>query len=130
MFDKIPKTSPDLGKTNRIVEFTQIKGDIASPADFRFDGHLEGNITCGGKLVIGPGGKVTGDIICKNIDIEGYFRGRIEVEELLSVKASAQITGEVITGKLAVEPGASFTATCTMKAEVKSIPINEQQHAG
>jgi cytoskeletal protein CcmA (bactofilin family) len=130
MFDKIPKTSPDLGKTNRIVEFTQIKGDIVSQADFRFDGELEGNITCNGKLVIGPGSRVIGDIRCRNIDIEGVFEGVIEVEELLSVKASAKIKGQVTTGRLAVEPGAMFTATCAMKAEVKSISINEQQYAG
>lgn len=128
MFEKAPKTSPDLGKTNRIVEGTIITGDITSQADFRLDGELNGNFTSGGKIVIGPAGKVTGDIICKNADIEGRFKGRIEVEELLSLKSSAVIMGEVITGKLMVEPGAEFTATCSMKNAVKQISkVNEQQ---
>lgn len=118
MFDKSPKSYTDaLGKTNRIVEATIIKGNIDSIADFRLDGHLIGNFNSKGKLVIGPAGSVTGDIFCENVDIEGRFDGKIFVIDLLNVKTNATITGEVTCGKLSVEPGANFTATCLMKTE-------------
>ncbi|KOS07111.1 hypothetical protein AM493_14495 [Flavobacterium akiainvivens] len=131
MFEKSQKVINDpFARTNRIVDGTTITGDIVSQADFRLDGKLVGNFTSAGKIVIGPTGSVTGDIKCLNADIEGSYSGRIEVEELLTVKAKASITGEVITGKLAVEPGAEFTAACTMKNNVKPIaPVNEQQQA-
>jgi cytoskeletal protein CcmA (bactofilin family) len=116
MFDKKQKPYTDLlGKTNRIVEATTITGDISSKADFRLDGNLIGNFHSEGKIVIGPLGRVKGDIICKNADIEGKFEGKIQVTELLNIKATARINGEVLVGKLSVEPGADFTATCTMK---------------
>ncbi|WP_026712857.1 bactofilin family protein [Flavobacterium daejeonense] len=108
-----------LGKTNRIVEGTIIKGDIISKADFRLDGELIGNFQSEGKLVIGPTGSVTGDISCNNVDIEGKFNGKIQVAELLNIKSKASIKGEVIVGKLSVEPGADFTASCTMKENQK-----------
>lgn len=133
MFDKPQKSYTDLlGKTNRIVEGTSIKGDIISQADFRLDGELIGNFTTKGKIVIGPAGSVTGDIRCKNADIEGRFNGKIEVSEMLNVKSKAHITGEVITGKLSVEPGADFSASCIMKTPVKPLKNNtsEQQQAG
>lgn len=133
MFDKPQKSYTDLlGKTNRIVEGTTIKGDIISHADFRLDGELIGNFTSKGKIVIGPAGSVTGDIRCKNADIEGRFNGKIEVVEMLNVKSKAHITGEVITGKLSVEPGADFSASCIMKTPVKPLKNNnsEQQQAG
>lgn len=132
MFDKPQKSYTDLlGKTNRIVEGTVIKGDIISHADFRLDGELIGNFTSKGKIVIGPAGSVTGDIVCKNADIEGRFNGKIEVTEILNVKSKAHIKGEVITAKLAVEPGADFSASCVMKTPVKAIhKNNEQQQAG
>jgi len=132
MFDKPQKSYTDLlGKTNRIVEGTSLKGDIISHADFRLDGELIGNFTSKGKIVIGPAGSVTGDIICKNADIEGRFNGRIEVTEMLNVKAKAFIKGEVIVSKLAVEPGADFTASCVMRSPVKQMPKpNDQQKAG
>lgn len=127
MFDKKPKSYTDLlGKTNRIVEGTTIKGDIISSADFRLDGHLIGNFESKGKLVIGPAGSVNGDVICKNCDIEGKFDGKIQVTEILNLKAKAVVKGEVICGKLSVEPGAEFSATCVMKPHVKNLPHNGQ----
>ena len=132
MFDKPQKSYTDLlGKTNRIVEGTTIKGDIISQADFRLDGELIGNFLSKGKIVIGPAGSVTGDIRCKNADIEGRFNGKIEVAEMLNVKSKAHIIGEVVTGKLSVEPGAEFSASCVMRVPVKpTVKLNEQQQAG
>jgi len=128
MFDKNPKSYTDLlGKTNRIVEGTTIQGDIVSPADFRLDGHLVGNFQSKGKLVIGPAGSIKGDIMCKNADIEGKFTGKIQVTEILNVKSKASIHGEVICGKLSVEPGADFSASCVMKPNVKTPIANDGQ---
>ncbi|WP_264566095.1 bactofilin family protein [Flavobacterium sp. N3904] len=116
MFDKKPKSLTDLlGKTNRIVEGTLIKGDIISSADFRLDGELIGNFTSNGKLVIGGAGSVKGDIICNNADIEGKFEGKLQVEDTLNIKETAVIIGNVVIGKLSVEPGAVFNATCIMQ---------------
>lgn len=120
MFNKKEKPYTELlGKTNRIVEGTVIKGDIISKADFRLDGELIGNFQSAGKLVIGPTGSVTGDISCNNADIEGKFTGTIQVNELLNVKSKASIHGDATVGKLAVEPGADFSASCSMKENVK-----------
>lgn len=115
MFDKAKKNGTELlGKTNRIVEGTSIIGNIISKADFRLDGELIGNFTSQGKLVIGEAGVVKGEIICNNADIEGLFQGKIKVLEVLNIKAKARIHGEVAVGKLSIEPGADFTATCKM----------------
>lgn len=115
MFDKVKKPGTELlGKTNRIVEGTSIIGDIVSKADFRLDGELIGNFTSQGKLVIGTSGAIKGEIVCNNADIEGEFHGKIKVVEVLNIKATARIHGEVAVGKLSIEPGADFTATCTM----------------
>ncbi len=129
MFEKSTKSYTDLlGKTNRIVEGTTIKGNIDSMADFRLDGHLIGNFTSKGKLVVGPAGSVTGDIFCKNVDVEGTVNGKIEVQEILNIKAKASIHGEVICEKLSVEPGADFSASCIMKTAPKPLlpPHGEQ----
>lgn len=129
MFEKSSKSYTELlGKTNRIVEGTTIKGDIESLADFRLDGHLIGNFVSKGKLVIGPAGSLTGDIDCKNVDVEGTVKGKLIVEEMLSVKVKAMINGEVVCGKLSVEPGADFSATCVMKTTAKpALPPHGEQ---
>lgn len=116
MFEKSKPKNQDhaLGKTNRIVEGTIITGEISTIADFRLDGKLIGNFASEAKIVIGPSGEVVGDITCKNIDIEGLFTGKLNAEELLNLKSTAHIKGEVKVGKLSVEPGAKFEATCEM----------------
>ncbi|PCE66397.1 bactofilin family protein [Sediminicola luteus] len=110
-----PVTEMGGGQPNRIEKNTQIKGDIISQADFRIDGQLEGNIKTSGRVVIGREGKIQGKVECVNADIEGKFNGELMVSDLLSLKASAVIDGTVSVAKLAVEPGATFNASCSMK---------------
>ena len=130
MFDKAKKNGTELlGKTNRIVEGTSIIGDIVSKADFRLDGELIGNFTSQGKLVIGISGVIKGEIVCNNADIEGIFQGKIKVLEVLNIKATAHIHGEVAVGKLSIEPGADFTATCTMLTNTKEVTVKDGKRA-
>jgi cytoskeletal protein CcmA (bactofilin family) len=119
-------SSGDMNKTNRIVEGTKIIGDIVTQADFRLDGELIGNFKSTGKLVIGATGNIKGDVTCKNADIEGKFDGKIQITELLNIKSTAIIHGEVSIGKLSVEPGASFTATCVMNNGAKPSQIDSK----
>lgn len=113
-----PRTMNEVGgQPNRIEKNTKIKGDIISEADFRIDGKLDGNVTTSGKVVIGKGGYIHGKVECVNADIEGNFNGELLVSDLLSLKASAVIEGTVSVSKLAVEPGATFNASCTMKGK-------------
>jgi len=115
---------------NIISEGTLIKGDISANGDIRIDGELVGNINAKGRLVIGPHGKVDGEINCNNIEISGYIKGKITVSELLTMKASAQIYGDIIAGKLSVEPGSLFTGSCSMgdlKAKNETTKPKEQK---
>ncbi|MBW8198998.1 bactofilin family protein [Flagellimonas abyssi] len=115
------------GQPNRIEKNTKIKGDITSEADFRIDGKLEGNVTTSGKVVIGKDGYINGKVECVNADIEGKFNGELHVKDLLSLKSSAYIEGTVSVAKLAVEPGATFNAACTMGKGAASASATKMQ---
>jgi len=116
MFSSDKKTNqPTEGQRNIIGVTTKIVGDIISDGDFRIDGKVEGNIKTSGKLIIGKEGHISGIIDCANADIEGTVSGKLTCSGTLGLKASAVIDGEVYLEKLAVEPGATFNATCSMK---------------
>lgn len=100
---------------NLISVGTDITGDIRSTGDIRIDGALKGNLNTKGKVVIGPTGKVQGEIECKNSEVSGVIEGKINVSQLLNLKASSKIVGDIITAKLSIEPGALFTGHCSMK---------------
>ncbi|SEC36097.1 Polymer-forming protein [Tenacibaculum sp. MAR_2009_124] len=131
MFSKDNKKSNDrvVSERNVIGGNTKIIGDIVSEGDFRIDGTLEGNIQTNGRIIIGQAGLIKGKAECTNADVEGKFAGDLSVSSVLTVKATAHITGDVVIGKLSVEPGATFNATCSMKGAVKELKKNDQKKA-
>jgi len=99
---------------NRINESTIIKGDIESKGFFRIDGTIEGNVKTSSKVVLGKKGKIIGELTCDHADIEGTFKGKLRVTNLLTLRATSKIEGDAVVGKLSVEPGATLNATCAM----------------
>jgi cytoskeletal protein CcmA (bactofilin family) len=121
MFSEKKDKQPQVLERNIIGKNTSIVGDVISEGDFRIDGKVEGTIKTNGRVVIGQSGSVSGKIECNNADIEGKFAGELSVNSLLTLKATAKISGDVIISKLSVEPGAEFNATCAMKGSVKEL---------
>jgi cytoskeletal protein CcmA (bactofilin family) len=99
---------------NLISTGTDITGDIKSTGDIRIDGTLTGNLNTKGKVVIGQTGRVNGEVICKNSEVSGTVEGKITVIQLLILKASSKIHGDIATLKLSIEPGAVFSGNCKM----------------
>ena len=110
-----------LSQQNTIAQGTIIEGDLKSEGDFRIEGVINGTLITKGKVVIGTTGLVEGSLSCNNADIEGKIKGELVVLDTLSLRASANVYGDVQTGKLAVEPGATFNANCQMKDSVKEL---------
>ncbi len=99
---------------NALAFGTTVKGDVTTDGDFRLDGRIEGTISCGGKIVIGPTAQVEGDIISVNAEILGTVYGSITTSEVLVLKPTAVIKGIITTQALVVEPSAKFSGTCNM----------------
>lgn len=131
MFQKVNKSSAaESSSINLIGNGTSITGDINSNGDVRIDGTLKGNISITGKLVVGPSGNIEGNVVCQNADVSGEIHGTVSVSELLSLKSSAKLLGDIITGKISIEPNATFTGTCNMGAVVKNITnVSEKRQA-
>jgi len=115
----------DSGVLNLIGSGTTITGDIESSGDIRVDGNMNGNLVTKGKVVIGETGILKGEMNCRNSDIHGRVEGKLVVSELLSLKATAKILGDIHTNKLAIEPDAMFTGTCNMSGT----PIPDEKPA-
>ena len=106
---------------NMIGSGTTITGDIVSKGDIRVDGVLKGSINTQGKVVLGQEGTIEGDVVCINADVSGTINAKITVSQLLSLKSSANLNGDIVTNKLSIEPGAVFSGSCSMGAVIKDI---------
>ncbi len=106
---------------NTIGSGTTVTGDVQSKGDIRVDGILKGSVNTLGKVVLGKEGTIEGDVICNSADISGTIKAKITVSQLLSLKATAKLKGDIVTNKLSIEPGAAFTGSCSMGAVIKDI---------
>lgn len=100
--------------SNSLVAGTSLEGTLNASTDIRIDGSLTGTLNCKGRVVIGPSGSIDGQVNCKNAVIEGTFTGNLQVVEVLHVKESAKVNGDISTGKLLVQVGAIFNVNCNM----------------
>lgn len=102
------------GGINMIASGTTLNGDISTSGDCRIDGTLKGTMTSNAKVVVGANGSIEGKIKCRSIEIEGFVKADIETTELLCLKASANLVGNINVGKISIEALASFVGNCTM----------------
>jgi cytoskeletal protein CcmA (bactofilin family) len=108
------------GLATIVASGTEIKGDIESRGDIRVDGVLVGNLTTSSKVLVGPSGKIMGDVVAQQADILGQIEGTIKVSELLYLKGNCQINGNIYAGQLQVDATASFNGECHMGAAAVS----------
>ncbi|MBS1556385.1 MAG: polymer-forming cytoskeletal protein [Bacteroidetes bacterium] len=116
--DEISNSSNVIGKG------TVLEGNIDTYGNIRIEGKILGNIKSKSKIALGHSSHVEGNISAQNADIEGEVKGKIDIAELLVLKSTAVIHGDISTGKLVVEPGAVFNGGCKM-GTVKELKHNE-----
>jgi cytoskeletal protein CcmA (bactofilin family) len=112
------------GLATIVATGTEIKGNIESKGDIRVDGILHGNLSTSSKVLVGPSGKIYGDVVAQQADVLGQINGTIKVAELLYLKGSCQINGNIYAGQLQVDATASFNGECHMgAAAVSNAPL-------
>jgi len=127
MFNKEEKKVAEelSNSSNTIGKGTTVDGNIETYGNLRVDGRVVGNIITKSKLVLGQTSQVEGNILAQNAEVFGEIKGKIEVSDLLTLKASAIIHGDILTSKLIVETGAKFNGGCKMGNVVKEIKLGK-----
>lgn len=120
MFKKEKKEVDSVTIYTLIDTETTVSGDIVSDSNVRIDGTLNGSIKIGGKLVVGSSGVITGKVTCQTADIAGKLKSNIYTDMLI-LKSTAEIEGDITTIKLAIEQGVVFTGNCSMHSPDTSI---------
>ncbi len=115
------------GLTNQIKKGTKIQGNLSSESDVRIDGTIEGNLNVKGKVIIGHTGEIIGDITCAICEISGKVKGKLSIDGSLTLKSSANFTGEMATKKLIIEPGAVFNGSCKMDSQLNAEIFSEKK---
>lgn len=107
----------DVNAVSRLSEGTSVVGEVNSTGDIRVDGHVKGKMYSEGRIVVGEHASIEGTLLCSNLDLWGKIEGDVYVKELLSLKGTSVVTGNLHVRKLQVEIGAELNGTCKMISE-------------
>lgn len=98
-----------------VSEDTYLKGDVRNGGRIEVYGYLEGSVT-GDNLIVKPSGRCYGTVKVETADVQGDLQGQIFVKQLITIRGSGSVTGDVQYGRLAMEMGANLSA------EVRNVP--------
>ena len=84
-----------------VLNDSEIEGDIILPGNLCLFGKISGNVTAKGKVEVKSGAVVTGNISCRELEIEGLVGGNVEPWFLI-IGENAVLEGDVQAGKLLV----------------------------
>ena len=126
MFNKEEKkVAEEISNSSNIIgKGTMVEGNLETYGNIRVEGQVIGNIKTKSKVALGQSSRVEGNILAQNAEVAGEVSGTVEVTELLLLKSTAVISGDIITNKLIVESGATFNGGCKMGVTIKEIKIS------
>lgn len=129
MFSKDDKkTKEEISQiSNLIGQETSLEGSIQSSGNIRVEGKIFGDAVAKEKFVMGAEAYVSGNVRARTAEVAGKVKGNIEISELLILKETGIIEGDILTNQLVVEPGATFNGACKMGHLAKEITIEKPE---
>jgi cytoskeletal protein CcmA (bactofilin family) len=94
-----------------------LNGSLEVAGSLRVDGFVKGTVISRETVVVGPTGRIEGDITSKVSTIAGQVIGNVIAEERVELQAKAVLQGDLKTKGLVIEQGAVFHGACRMKTE-------------
>ena len=109
-FDSANSFSDSSRSAASIGQGIRIKGEVSGTEDLFVDGFVEGklNLAADCCLTVGPNGNVKADLVAREIIVRGKVEGKVIARDKLQIGNTGEINGEVQTGRLVIEDGATL----------------------
>lgn len=92
------------------------QGTLSVQGSLRVDGKLEGSVDNARQVIVGEGGKITGDVTGQTVVCGGDIEGNV-CADMLEVLAKASIKGDIRAQKMIVEEGGRIEGMCKIGGE-------------
>jgi len=90
---------------------TKFKGTVKTDKPIRIDGVFEGTIDTTNLVLVSEGGRFNGTMTCRELDLIGEARGKINCTEVLKFALSGRLIGDVETANVDIHPGSYYDGT-------------------
>ena len=102
------------------------QGTLSVQGSLRVDGHLEGSVDNARQVIVGEGGKITGDVTGNTVVCGGDIEGNV-CAEMLEVLGKASIKGDIRAQKMIVEEGGRIEGLCKIGSAKTSSEDEEEK---
>ena len=109
---------------NMIVEGTVFEGTLRSESNLRISGRIVGKLDVEGKAMVATEGVIEGEMIATTAEIAGSVQGEIRIRELLVLKGTARVDGNIEATRLIVEEGSIFNGKCLMTKDANKTKVH------
>lgn len=103
-----------------------IEGSFTTKDTTRIDGTIKGNVDTRGTLIIGPKGRIEGNVQAVNVLVAGEVRGDMNVAEKIEASSSGKIIGDIQAKSLVIDENAMFQGRCTMNVKNHHVSVNKE----
>jgi len=88
-----------------IAKDMSIVGDLETEGVVRIEGRIRGTVRAASQVLVGQGAQVEGDVHTREAVIGGEVLGAIHAIERVELQATASVTGNINTPRIAVMEG-------------------------
>jgi cytoskeletal protein CcmA (bactofilin family) len=111
-----------LPMTANVKESVFVKGELTVEEDLTVEGRVEGKIELKNhNLWIGPQGEVNAEIYAKSVIVAGDVIGNIFASELVEIKLSGSVLGNIKCPRISVVDGAKFTGRINTETAAEAL---------
>ncbi|HEY6356595.1 MAG TPA: polymer-forming cytoskeletal protein [Vicinamibacterales bacterium] len=111
-----------------------VKGELRSTEDLTIEGSVEGAVFCeDGSVIVAASAHVGGDILARDITIFGHSSGQLIATEVVDVRPSAAVTGQVMAPRFILDEAAFFqgrVAPQMLEAAVRVARFQQRSKVG
>lgn len=120
--------TPGIGPETVIGADVSIKGEMSFEGTMRIDGRFDGKLTSKGRLNIGKGAHLAGEVLVGSVSLDGAFKGNIAASDRVELAAGAQMLGDIRAPKLIVAEGATLVGNIAVGPDAhKNAGANERE---
>lgn len=127
MFNSKEQADAEVMNSNNIIgKGTTFTGNIETYGNIRIEGKVVGDVISKSKVVVGPSAVIDGKLLAQEAEIEGEVKGKVQVSNLLTLKPTSKVAGDIYANKLTVDSGAKFDGQCKMGQKELKIQLNNE----
>jgi cytoskeletal protein CcmA (bactofilin family) len=91
-----------------------VVGDLETEGVVRIEGRVRGTVRVGAQVLVAAGGVIEGDLHTQEAVVAGQVSGAIHARDRVELQASAVVTGDILTPRIAIVEGARVSGEVKM----------------